>query len=45
MGDGTHIVSLDDAIKAMKQTGNDMKDHYKETSKGGLAIAVSQPAC
>ena len=45
MGDGTHIVSLDDAIKAMKQTGNDMKDQYKETSKGGLAIAVNQPAC
>ncbi|MCX7122366.1 MAG: L-serine ammonia-lyase [Gammaproteobacteria bacterium] len=45
MGDGTHIVSLDDAIKAMKQTGEDMKDQYKETSKGGLAIAVNQPAC
>ncbi len=45
MGDGTHVVSLDDAIKAMKQTGNDMKDQYKETSKGGLAIAVNQPAC
>lgn len=45
MGDGTHIVSLDDAIKAMKQTGQDMKDQYKETSKGGLAIAVSQAAC
>lgn len=45
MGDGTHIVSLDDAIKAMKETGNDMKDKYRETSKGGLAIAVSQPAC
>ncbi len=45
MGDGTHIVSLDEAIKAMKQTGMDMKDHYKETSKGGLAIAVNQVAC
>ncbi len=45
MGDGTHVVSLDDAIKAMKQTGHDMKDQYKETSKGGLAIAVNQPAC
>ncbi len=45
MGDGTHIVSLDDAIRAMKQTGHDMKDMYKETSLGGLAIAVNQPAC
>lgn len=45
MGDGTHIVSLDDAIRAMKETGDDMKDKYRETSKGGLAIAVNQPAC
>lgn len=45
MGDGTHIVSLDDAIKAMKETGNDMKDKYRETSKGGLAISVNQAAC
>ena len=45
MGDGTHVVSLDDAIRAMKETGNDMKDKYRETSKGGLAISVNQPAC
>ena len=45
MGDGTHIVSLDDAIKAMRATGLDMKDKYRETAKGGLAIAVSRPEC
>ncbi len=45
MGDGTHVVSLDDAIRAMKETGNDMKDKYRETSKGGLAISVNQAAC
>ncbi len=45
MGDGTHIVSLDQAIQAMKETGNDMKDKYRETSKGGLAISVNQAAC
>ena len=45
MGDGTHIVSLDQAILAMKETGNDMKDKYRETSKGGLAISVNQAAC
>lgn len=45
MGDGTHIVSLDEAIKAMKATGIDMQDKYRETAKGGLAIAVSQPEC
>jgi L-serine dehydratase len=45
MGDGEHFVSLDQAIAAMRQTGLDMKDKYRETSQGGLAIAVSQPAC
>jgi L-serine dehydratase len=45
MGDGEHFVSLDQAISAMRQTGLDMKDKYRETSQGGLAIAVNQPAC
>jgi len=31
------LVSLDRAIKVMKQTGLDMKNKYKETAKGGLA--------
>jgi L-serine dehydratase len=39
-GDGQHVVSLDHVIKTMWQTGQDMKDHYKETSKGGLAVNV-----
>jgi L-serine dehydratase len=39
-GDGTHHVSLDTAIKTMRDTGADMKDKYKETSKGGLALNV-----
>ncbi len=38
--DGNQKVSLDKVIKTMKQTGNDMKKRYKETSKGGLAINV-----
>jgi L-serine dehydratase len=41
-GDGTHYVSLDKVIKTMKQTGKDMKKHYKETSKGGLAVNVTE---
>ncbi|MDF2690281.1 MAG: L-serine ammonia-lyase [Gammaproteobacteria bacterium] len=45
MGDGEHFVSLDQAIAAMRQTGLDMKDKYRETSQGGLAITVNQPAC
>jgi L-serine dehydratase len=40
MGDGTHMVSLDKVIATMWQTGRDMRDKYKETSKGGLAVNV-----
>ena len=39
-GDGTHKVSLDKVIKTMYETGKDMKDKYKETSRGGLAVNV-----
>ena len=37
-GDGSHKVSLDKAIKTMRDTGRDMKTKYKETSRGGLAV-------
>ncbi len=40
-GDGRHHVSLDQVIETMRQTGADMQDKYKETSKGGLAVNVS----
>ena len=40
-GDGTHLVSLDDVIKTMRDTGADMMDKYKETSRGGLAVNVT----
>jgi L-serine dehydratase len=39
-GDGRHHVSLDKAIKTMRETGADMKDKYKETARGGLALNV-----
>ena len=39
-GDGMHHVSLDTAIKTMRETGADMKSKYKETSRGGLAVNV-----
>jgi L-serine dehydratase len=39
-GDGRHFVSLDKAIKTMRDTGRDMLDKYKETSRGGLAVNV-----
>jgi len=39
-GDGTHFVSLDAAIKTMRDTGADMAAKYKETALGGLALNV-----
>jgi L-serine dehydratase len=43
MGDGTHHVTLDRVIETMRRTGADMRDSYKETSLGGLA--VNHPEC
>ena len=39
-GDGSHRVSLDTAIRTMRDTGRDMSSKYKETSLGGLAVTV-----
>jgi L-serine dehydratase len=39
-GDGRHHVSLDAVIETMRQTGEDMRTKYKETSLGGLAVNV-----
>lgn len=41
-GDGTHHVSLDRVIRTMRQTGADMSSKYKETSRGGLAVNVTE---
>ena len=41
-GDGSHRVSLDDAIATMLQTGLDMRSEYKETALGGLAVHVTE---
>ncbi len=38
--EGSHYVSLDKVIKTMLATGRDMKDKYKETARGGLAVNV-----
>ncbi|MBM6551527.1 L-serine ammonia-lyase [Marinomonas ostreistagni] len=37
-GDGEHFISLDKVIRTMRDTGKDMQDKYKETSRGGLAV-------
>ncbi len=44
---GGYKVSLDQVIASMRQTGEDMKSMYKETSEGGLAlhVTVGLPAC
>lgn len=44
-GDGTHRVSLDQVIETMWATGMDMSAKYKETSTGGLALAVNIVEC
>ena len=41
-GDGAHTVSLDHAIRTMRDTGRDMLDKYKETSRGGLAVSFTE---
>jgi L-serine dehydratase len=40
--DGQHRVSLDRVIATMRATGRDMLSKYKETSRGGLAVAVTE---
>lgn len=38
-------VSLDEVIQTMWETALSMNDRFKETSEGGLAIAVNVPEC
>jgi len=35
-------VSFDKVVRAMKQTGRDLSNNYKETSEGGLAFFYSE---
>ncbi|SDR28668.1 L-serine ammonia-lyase [Pseudovibrio sp. Tun.PSC04-5.I4] len=42
-GDGSHYMPLDNCVEAMRQTGAEMSEKYKETSKGGLAVNL--PEC
>ena len=41
-GGGQHFMPLDNCIAAMKQTGLEMSEKYKETSLGGLAVSVTE---
>jgi L-serine dehydratase len=40
--EGKGVVSLDQVIRTMRQTGLDMQSKYKETSTGGLAINITE---
>ncbi|RMG32331.1 MAG: L-serine ammonia-lyase [Gammaproteobacteria bacterium] len=37
-----HFMPLDACIDAMRRTGEEMSDKYKETSLGGLAVSVTE---
>lgn len=41
-GSDHHFVSLDSCIAAMKQTGMEMSQKFKETSLGGLAVSITE---
>lgn len=43
--DGEHKISLDMVIATMREIGWNMNSIYKETSKGGLAVAVNITEC
>lgn len=38
LSDGRHIISFDQVVQTLKQTGHDLPNLYKETSLGGLAV-------
>lgn len=38
LSDGSHLVSFDEIVEAMLQTGHDLPSLYKETSLGGMAV-------
>ena len=41
-GTGEHVMSLDNCIAAMKQTGKEMSEKFKETSLDGLAVTITE---
>ena len=42
-GDGAHAISLGQVIPTVSDTGRDVLNKYKETSRGGLAVSL--PEC
>lgn len=42
LSDGRHMISFDQVVETMKQTGKDLPSIYRETSEGGLAISYKK---
>jgi L-serine dehydratase len=42
--DGRHVVSFDQVVEAMKQTGHDLPSLYRETARGGLSRVYRREA-
>jgi L-serine dehydratase len=40
--DGTHIISFDEVVSVLLETGSNMPSLYRETAEGGLAAAYRQ---
>ncbi|WP_020611322.1 L-serine ammonia-lyase [Sediminispirochaeta bajacaliforniensis] len=38
LSDGKHMISFDEVVDTMAQTGKDLSSRYRETSSGGLSI-------
>ncbi len=38
--EGEHLVSLDDVVDVMNDTGRDLQEKYRETARGGLAAIM-----
>ncbi|MBX7184010.1 MAG: L-serine ammonia-lyase [Vicinamibacteria bacterium] len=43
LSDGAHHISFDEVIEAMRKTGADLHEAYRETSIGGLAGLATSP--
>jgi L-serine dehydratase len=44
LGDGAHQIGFDEVVDAMRRTGADLPEAYRETSGGGLAALSGVPA-
>jgi L-serine dehydratase len=45
LSDGFHVISFDDVVEVLLETGKNLHSSYKETSKGGLAQLYYKKNC